>query len=64
MFINIFLVVGDDGLGDSLSDCVDLRGVSTARDPDTDVNLGEFVEANDEEWFVDLLMTSVKERHD
>lgn len=54
VLINIFLVVCDDGLGDCLSDGIDLRGVTTAGDADTDVNACELVGADYEEGFVDL----------
>jgi len=56
VLVDELLVVGDDGLGDRLSDGVDLRGVSTTGDPDADVDLGELVEADDEEGFVDLVV--------
>lgn len=55
IFVNIFLVVGHYGFGDCLADGVDLGGVSTTGDADADVDVGEFVQANDEEGFVDLL---------
>lgn len=54
MLVDILLVVGDEGLGDGLADGVDLRGVAAAGDADADVDVGEFVEADDEERFVDL----------
>ncbi len=41
-------------LGNGLSDGVDLRNVSTTVDLDSDVNVGELVEANNEERLVDL----------
>ena len=49
------MVVGDDGFGDGLADGVDLGGVPAAVDADADVDAGKFVEADDEEGFVDLL---------
>lgn len=45
---------GNEALGDSLSDGVDLGHVSTTVDLDSDVNVGELVEANSEEGLVDL----------
>lgn len=45
VLIDVFLVVCDDALGDGLSDSVDLRGVTTARDSDSDVDAGEFISA-------------------
>lgn len=57
VLVNVFLVIGDYRFGDGLSDGVDLRGVTTAGDADADVNAGEFVKADDEEGFVDLLFS-------
>lgn len=54
VLVDELLVVGDEGLGDGLTDGVDLGGVTTAGDADADVDVGEFVEADDEEGFVDL----------
>jgi len=46
VLVHVLLVVGDDGLCDSLADGVDLRSVTTTGDADADVNAGELVEAN------------------
>lgn len=54
VLIDELLVVGDDGLGDGLTDGVDLRGLTTARDADADVDAGELVGTDDEEGLVDL----------
>ena len=54
MLIDVLLVVGDDGLGDGLTDGVDLRSVTTTSDADTDVDTGELVNADDQEGLVDL----------
>ena len=54
MLVDELLVVGDEGLGDGLTDGVDLGGVTTAGDADADVEVGELVEADDEEGLVDL----------
>jgi hypothetical protein len=54
VLIDELLVVGDKGLGDGLSDGVDLGSVTTTGDADADINIGELVETNDEEWLVDL----------
>lgn len=54
MLIDVLLVVGDNGLGDGLTDGVDLRGVTTTGDTDTDIDTGELVNADDEEGLVDL----------
>jgi hypothetical protein len=40
VLVDELLVVGDDGLGDSLADGVDLRGVTTTGDADADVDVG------------------------
>ena len=52
--IDVFLVVGDQGLGDSLTDGVDLRSVTTPGDANTDVDLRELVETDDQKGLVDL----------
>ena len=54
MLIDELLIVGDDGLGDGLTDGVNLGSVSTTSYSDADVDTGEFVEADDQEGFVDL----------
>ena len=54
MLVDVLLVVGDQGLGDGLADGVDLRSVTTAGDADADVDLGELVDADDEQGLVDL----------
>jgi hypothetical protein len=54
VLIDELLVVGNDGLGDGLTDGVNLRSVSTTSNSDADVDAGEFVEANDQDGFVDL----------
>jgi hypothetical protein len=55
VLVDELLVVGDEGLGDGLTDGVDLGGVATAGDADADVDVGELVEADDEERLVDLV---------
>lgn len=54
MLIDVLLVVGDDGLGDGLTDGVNLGGVTTTGDADADVDTGELVGSNDQEGLVDL----------
>lgn len=54
MLIDELLVVGNDGLGDSLTDSIDLGGLTTTGNTDTDVNTGESVETDDQEGLVDL----------
>lgn len=54
MFIDELLVVGNDGLGDSLTDGIDLRCVSTTSNSDADIDVGEFLETSNQEGFVDL----------
>lgn len=39
VLIDVLLVVGDNGLGDGLTDGVDLRSVTTTRNADTDVDV-------------------------
>jgi hypothetical protein len=54
VLIDVLLVVGDNGLGDGLTDGVDLGGVTTTGDADTDVDTGELVNADDQKGLVDL----------
>lgn len=54
VLINVLLVVGDDGLGDSLTDGIDLRSVTTTGDTDTDIDTSELVGTDDQERLVDL----------
>jgi len=54
VLVDELLVVGDQRLGNGLTDGVDLRGVTTTADADADVDVGELVEADDEERLVDL----------
>lgn len=54
VLVDILLVVGDDALGNGLTDRIDLRGVTTTSNAHADVDLGELVESNDEERLVDL----------
>lgn len=56
MLIDVLLVVGDNRLGDGLTDGVDLRGVTTTGDADTDVDTSELVGTDDQEGLVDLLL--------
>lgn len=54
MLIDVLLVVGDDGLGDGLTDGVNLGSVTTTGDADTDVDAGELVNTDNQEGLVDL----------
>ncbi len=54
VLIDELLVVGDNGFGDSLTDGVDLRSVSTAGNSYADIDVGELLETNDEQGLVDL----------
>jgi hypothetical protein len=40
VLVDVFLVVGDDGFGNGLTDGVDLGSVTTAGDADADVDIG------------------------
>lgn len=60
VLVDVLLVVGDDGLGDSLTDGVNLGSVTTTGDTDTDVDTGELVRADDQEGLVDLLCCIVR----
>lgn len=57
VLIDELLVVGDEGLGDGLTDGVDLGGVTAAGHADADVDIGELVEAEDQERLVDLRLS-------
>jgi hypothetical protein len=59
VLVDELLVVGDEGLGDGLTDGVDLRGVATTGDADADVDVGELVEADNQERLVDLWESKV-----
>lgn len=54
VLIDVLLVVGNKGLGNGLTDGINLGGVTTTVDTDTDVDVGELVKTNDEERLVDL----------
>ena len=54
MLVDELLVVGDERLGDSLTDGVDLRSLTTTGDADADVDVGELVEVDNEDGLVDL----------
>ncbi len=54
MLVDELLVVGDNGLGDGLTDGVDLRCVSTTSNSDADIDVGELLKTDDQEGFVDL----------
>jgi hypothetical protein len=54
VLIDELLVVGNDGLGDGLTDGVNLGSVSTTGDSDANIDAGEFVETDCQEGFVDL----------
>jgi hypothetical protein len=54
VLVDELLVVGDEGLGNGLTDGVDLGSVTTTGDADTDVDVGELVEADNQERLVDL----------
>lgn len=54
MLIDVFLVVCHYRLGDCLTDSIDLRCVTAARDAYPNVNIGEFVDTNDEEGLIDF----------
>lgn len=43
--IDVLLVVGDNGLGDSLTDSVDLGSVTTTSNSDSDVDTGELIDS-------------------
>jgi len=54
VLIDELLVVCNEGLGDCLTDGVDLRCVSSSRNANSDINTCKLVETNNEEGLVDL----------
>lgn len=54
VLVDEFLIIGNDGLSNRLTDGVDLRCVTTTRNTDADVDTGEFVEADNQERLVHL----------
>ena len=52
--IEVFCVVSNDSLGDSLTDCVDLRNVSSSLYTNTDINRSEGLFTNDKDSLIDL----------
>lgn len=54
VLIDELLVVGDDALGDCLTDGVDLRSVSSSGHAHADVDIGELLQTNDEQGLVHL----------
>lgn len=52
--VNVFLVVGNQTLGNSLSDGVNLGNVTTAGNLNSDVDVLELVQASQGQWLVDL----------
>jgi hypothetical protein len=55
LLINELLVVGNDTLGNSLADGVNLGDMTTTGDANTDVNVGELLETSNEEGLVNLV---------
>lgn len=54
LFIHIFLVVSDKALSNGLSNGVHLRDVATTRNSNSDVDVGELVQADQQQGLVDL----------
>lgn len=54
LFVNEFLVVSNQTLGNSLSDGVDLRDVTTTGDSNSDVDVGKLVQTGQQQWLVNL----------
>lgn len=52
--VDIFLMVSNQTLGNSLSDGVNLRDMTTTGDLHSDVDVLEFVQAGQGQWLVDL----------
>ena len=54
VLVDELLEVRNNRLGDSLTDGVNLRGVSSSSDADADVDVGELLKTDDQEGLVDL----------
>ncbi len=54
VLVDVLLVVGNEGLGDSLTDGVDLGSVTTTGDANADINTSELVEADNQKRLVKL----------
>lgn len=54
LLVHVFLVVSNQALGDGLSDGVHLGHMTTTRDSDSDVDVGELVQADQQQGLVDL----------
>lgn len=54
LFVNELLVVSNQTLGNSLSDSINLRDVTTTSDSNSDVDVSELVQTNQQQWFVNL----------
>jgi hypothetical protein len=52
--VNVFLVESHNATCNSLPDCVDLGDVTSTADLYADINLGEFLLANKEDWLKNL----------
>ena len=52
--IDVLLVVSNDGLGDGLTDGIDLRSVTTTLHANSDIDVGESVVTEQEDGLVDL----------
>lgn len=58
VLIDELLVVGDEGLGNSLTDGVDLGSVTTTGDADADIDTSELVETDNQERLIKLFANS------
>merc|ERR1712098_199234 len=56
LFINVLLVEGDKGLGECLTDSVDLGNASATLDTDPDVDVGKLVLAEEKHGLLQLLL--------
>lgn len=54
VLVDELLIIGNQRLGNSLTDGINLGGVTTARDADADVDVRELVESDHEEGLIDL----------
>ena len=56
LLIDMLLVVGNEGLGESLPDGVDLGDATTSLNADSDVDIGKTVLAQEQDWLLKLVL--------
>merc|ERR1712038_1855077 len=60
LFVNVLLVEGDEGLGEGLTDSVDLGDATATLDANPNVDVGELVLAEEQDWLLQLLLECLR----